>query len=98
MVEALYQEIDHLPAAMESMARLMPEKLVERSCLRPNLSIREAATTVPRTLMVPTTAEANCPLFTPACDAAFGSSPLHNVCRKMLFPSRANTAIIMRPG
>jgi len=54
------------PAAMVSMEAPMPLKLSERSCLRPNLSMREAATIVPRTARVsrsPALVASHPPLF-----------------------------------
>lgn len=51
---------------MASIEVPIPEKLTESNCFRPKLSIRSAATTVPSTLIVPTSAEASSPLLTPA--------------------------------
>ena len=57
------------PALMASMDSPMPVKLSVSSCLRPALSMRKAATTVPSTLMAPPPAQARAPDVKPACDS-----------------------------
>ena len=62
---------------MASMAAAIPEKLMVSSCLRPALSMRDAAITVMNTFTVPTNADARAPLLMPACQESIVSFSHH---------------------